>query len=336
MQVLISVIVPIYNVEKYLERCIQSIRNQSYSNLEIILVDDGSTDSSGVLADKFQKRDERIKVIHKNNGGLSDARNVGMKAANGEYLCFIDSDDYIHKDMILTLYTYIRRYFCEVSVCEGVDIYDDCLVEEKLFEIDSVKCDVFNNIDAMKFWYTSSYGNPTVAWNKLYSRSIFDGICFEKGRLHEDEIIMHEVFAKCSHVVYVWKALYFYVNRSNSITQTKYNIKRLDVLYAMENRLKCFKKIGDEELLNMHIGHYCDILMACYINVKYNISGNEEVLNKIYEYLIKLSKESEIDFKHILKVYLFCISPKLYKHIKDYSKSIMQMAKAMRQKLKIE
>lgn len=332
MQVLISVVVPIYNVEKYLERCIQSIRNQSYSNLEIILVDDGSTDSSGELADKFQKRDGRVKVIHKNNGGLSDARNAGIKAANGEYLCFVDSDDYIHKDMIFTLYTYIRRYSCEVSVCEGVDIYDGCLVEEDSFEINSVKCDVFNNIDAMKFWYTSTYRNPTVAWNKLYSRSIFDEICFEKERLHEDEIIMHEIFTKCNRVVYVWKVLYFYVNRCDSITQAKFNIKRLDVLYAMENRLKCFKNIGDRELLNMHLAHYCDILMACYINVKYNISDNEEVLNKIYDYLIKLSKEGDIGFIHILKVHLFCISPGLFKHIKDFWKSIVQMAKAVRRK----
>lgn len=322
---LVSVIVPIYNVEKYLKRCINSIQNQSYKNIEIILVDDGSTDSSGQIADHYSEMDKRISVIHKDNGGLSDARNKGIDIAKGEYICFIDSDDYIHEKMIEVMYQILKKNACELAVCENYDVYvDEAQNDDKLNDIPKII--VENPIEAMKMWYKASFKNPTVAWNKLYNKKLFDTLRFEKGRIHEDEIIMQDIFCKCSKIVYIYEKLYYYYHRDNSITgsNSKYNLKNLDAVYAVKKRLEFFQQFDDQELKVLHSQQYADIVMFNYVRaMQSNIEKKNEVLEKLLEDLKIISNMiGMMDFKHRLKIVMFKLSPRLYGRIDLIQKKI--------------
>ena len=168
MSKLISVIVPVYNVEKYLEKCVSSIVNQTYKNLEIMLVDDGSTDSSGKMCDEFAKKDDRIKVIHKPNGGLSDARNSALKIAKGDYIGFVDSDDYIADDMFETLCDLMEDNNSDISIVSFYEIYNNKLIGVR----DSKELENMTKLEAMKELLIDSK-IQSYAWNKLFKRELF-------------------------------------------------------------------------------------------------------------------------------------------------------------------
>lgn len=178
MKELISVIIPVYNVEKYLNKSIESVIKQTYKELEIILVDDGSTDSSGKICDEFAQKDDRIKVIHKKNGGLSDARNAGISEAKGKYLGFIDSDDYIDKNFYEILYNVLKKYNSDISICKHRETYTD--YEENTSKLE-IKEQVFNTEQALKelllFGEVNNY-----AWNKLYKKELFNEINYPVGK----------------------------------------------------------------------------------------------------------------------------------------------------------
>lgn len=201
MEELISVIVPIYNVEKYLNKCIESIINQSYSNLEIILVDDGSKDSSGIMCDSYILKDKRIKVIHKENGGLSDARNVGLDKAKGEYIVFIDSDDWIDEKMIEILYNIIKKNNSDISICDYFLAYNEEIQTQK----EDIEIINLSNIEALKTIYDKDLGVcMIVAWNKLYKRNLFkDDIRYPYGKIHEDEFTTYKLLYKAKkNIIY--------------------------------------------------------------------------------------------------------------------------------------
>lgn len=235
-RVLISVIVPVYNVEQYLNKCIDSIRNQLYQNIEIIIVDDGSTDQSGKICDSYLQRDSRIKVIHKENGGLSDARNKGIEYANGDYLAFIDSDDWIERDMIECLWRGISQgtemaicgYFCNDT---GKNIETGF---EKVWTYDKDMV-VLPKMEVLKFLLGDQITN--FAWNKLYKRTLFDS---EEGKIRfpfrknfEDVAIMYKLIDNASNIALVNKPLYHYVYRKNGIVGSK---KISDLLDCCEFR----------------------------------------------------------------------------------------------------
>lgn len=224
---LISVIVPVYNVEKWISRCVNSIVNQTYKNLEIILVDDGAKDSSGVLCDKLALSDKRIKVIHKENGGLSDARNAGFFQSSGKYVCFIDSDDWIEEKYIQVLYELIVENTCEIAGCAYRKCEDICgLIQEE----NQYSCKQFNKEEAMSELIDNSI--QQVVWNKLYKRSLIDNISFAKGKYHEDEFWSYQVFAKVNKYVETSYIGYNYFQRADSIMGEKYSLKRLDAVEA--------------------------------------------------------------------------------------------------------
>lgn len=235
MNPLISVIVPIFNVEKYLNRCVDSIINQTYENLEIILVDDGSTDGCPGICDDYAKKDSRIKVIHKENGGLSDARNAGMKTACGEYISFVDSDDWID----LQTYSLVLQKMLDtqsqigafniISVSDG-DFSPD--LSDK-FEVFDSQTAIENTIDDIKV--------KTVAWNKLYHRSVLKDLSFKVGRLNEDEFFTFYALDKADRIVYLYRQCYYYYQRPNSIMGS-YNIKRLDMLDGVRERMSFTKE----------------------------------------------------------------------------------------------
>lgn len=270
----ISVVVPIYNVEQYIDKCISSILNQSFTDLEIILVDDGSKDKSGEICDRYKSKDNRIKVIHKENGGLSSARNAGIEIATSEYIAFVDGDDFIHKDMYSILFEEILKNKSDIVICNFERIYDKQVEQMKAFE--DVKSKKFNNIQALEMLYGDEGAQFTVAWNKLYKRELFDNIRYDYGKIHEDEFIIHKLLYVCKNICYINLPLYYYVQRENSIINSEFNIKKLDVIYAMSERNKFFYQIGEKELKYKAEYNYIRYFFENYFKAKNMVSKNKK------------------------------------------------------------
>lgn len=236
---LISVIVPVYKVEKYLTSCVTSLMAQSYRNLEIILVDDGSPDRSGDLCDTLAAQDERIVVIHKPNGGLSDARNAGIETAKGDYLFFLDSDDTIHEETLEILWKNLKENQVDISVCsylayfEGEDI-DTVLPEQSIEKM--------SNIEALWKMFDPEYNvQMIICTNKLYKKALWDTIRFPIGKIQEDEFTTYKLIYKAKTIVYTDLKMYYYLQRSDSITGTgKMSRKNLQVFDAFSERATFF------------------------------------------------------------------------------------------------
>lgn len=252
---LISVIVPVYNVEKYLNKCIESIANQTYKNLEIILVDDGSTDSSGAICDQWAKKDDRIKVIHKENGGLSDARNKGLYIASGNYIGFVDSDDWIDYEMYEKLLSLSKSYNADISSCGVLKIWDNNETR-KLTKDNGLQ--VLNNIESMEALIESSYLIQTV-WNKLYKRRILNGLEFPYGLIHEDEFWTWKAISHSSKTVTTDEPLYYYFQHKESIMGNGYTGFPLNFINA-----KCERHKYIQTYIPQLVNKSCkDILLSC-------------------------------------------------------------------------
>ena len=238
---LISVIVPVYRVEKYLERCVKSILSQTYKNLEVILVDDGSPDQCPAICDACAEKDARVKVIHQENKGLSGARNAGIDAASGEYLAFVDSDDYVSPHFIEELYQLLQDTGCAIGQCRFSYVKGDGLVEEG----DSAFC-IYRGESLMEQLYGPEEKATcfVVAWNKLYRAELFKetGIRYPEGRIHEDEATTYRLFHEAKKLAFLDRALYgYYTENGGSITSV-FSAKRLQWLTAHEERIAFFKK----------------------------------------------------------------------------------------------
>ena len=259
---LISIIIPVYKVEKYLEKCINSIIGQTYTNLQIILVDDGSPDNSGKICDKYAKEDSRIEVIHKSNGGLSEARNSGIERAKGKYIGFVDSDDYIKEDMYEVLYNLITKFQADVSICNLYDVIDD---EKNIRNInEGIK--EYNRIDILKEVLMDK-NIQSYAWNKLYKKELFDNIKYPIGRKYEDIGTTFYVLEQCKKVVVTGSAEYFYLKREDSLVNDVTESTILDYidliidryLYVKKN-IKELEKYNDYYLVKTLITAYNDII----------------------------------------------------------------------------
>lgn len=266
----VSVIVPIYMVEPYLKRAVDSIRNQTYQNLEIILVDDGSKDQCGRICDDYAKADNRIVVIHKENGGLSDARNAGLDIARGEYIMFVDSDDYIAPDCVETLLGCLKEHDADVSMCSYA-VTDSTEFDESIFaagrnnekekkqskewkiKTDNHKSDgheydgsveICDRRKLLSNLYDANHRDATyfiVSWNKIYKASLWDGIRFPKGKIHEDEATTYKIYDRAKKGIYLHKPLYGYFTAPDSITRARFNIKRLQWMDALDDRIAYFE-----------------------------------------------------------------------------------------------
>lgn len=224
---MISIIVPVYRVEEYIKECIDSILAQTYTDLEIILVDDGSPDNCGNICEDYSKKDERIKVIHKSNGGLSDARNAGIKAAKGEYIGFVDSDDWIEPNMYETLYKACSTNNADIAICGFYRDYTD----------KSIACVKFNNEiitgdDAVKKLIDGSQIQDH-AWAKLYKTELWDNIDYPVGKNYEDVRTTYKTFIRAKRVCTVNKALYHYRQRAGSISKAGLDSNKLEWLDAV-------------------------------------------------------------------------------------------------------
>lgn len=214
---LISVIVPVYNVEKYLPRCVDSILAQTYIKLEIILVDDGSPDRCGIICDEYAKKDPRIHVIHKKNGGLSDARNTGLRAAIGEYIMFIDSDDSIAPNMCEKLLQALVNQKADISICNFCRVYSDGRSTNNLSVLSSEK--IYSGREALSLYVRKGPVELTIACNKLYKKNLFteNHLFYPLGRLHEDEFLCKYLLGHAEKIVYTDQPFYLYLQRENSI-----------------------------------------------------------------------------------------------------------------------
>ena len=330
MRDLISVIVPVYNVERYLKRCIESIINQTYKDLEIILVDDGSTDSSGNICDKYKKIDKRINVIHKENGGLSDARNEGLKVVTGTYIAFVDSDDYVDEQFLEKLYLAVKENNSDISICKYKKTIK--LDERNTEEIQTNKYSIYNTEEALKelllFKKIENY-----VWNKLYKRELFFKLFFKVGKKMEDIGIMYKIFEKASKIVSIDYIGYFYVQREGS-TMGQVNPQLiLDTREMVNERFdyinKKFPQLVDEANINrlVFIKYYFEDIGKNNIKkimkekklkeeykfykknyLKYKREVNKTTNSKVRKldfYLLYISKN--------LLVNLYCIKTKLKK-----------------------
>lgn len=238
MEEKISVIVPVYMVEKYIRECVDSILAQSYGNLEVILVDDGSADGCGRICDDYAEKDERVRVIHKTNGGLSDARNVGIDAATADYLFFVDSDDFIKKNMIARLYEALVNTKSDIAMCnlqyvdeKGSPIADGDRIHE--YRIPDA---VWTQDDFWKCYCRDGQIPCTVAWNKLYRRKLFQELRYPKGKIREDQFILAKLISQCTRICCVSETMYDYRQREGSIMSGENSVKQLDIVDAfLEN-----------------------------------------------------------------------------------------------------
>ena len=231
---LVSVIIPIFKVEKYLNRCVNSVITQQYKNIEIILVDDGSPDGCPALCDQWAERDKRIKVIHKQNGGLSDARNAGIDVSKGEFIVFIDSDDWVSIEYISSLYQAMENTNADICECEIIKTNNSILDEDDEIASNPI---CYSPEEALNFLIQDKMFHQYV-WNKIYKRCCLTGIPFVKGKVNEDEFWTYQVFGKAKKIVKIQKKLYYYFQRPESIMGSVYGLKRLDVLEAKIERQK--------------------------------------------------------------------------------------------------
>ena len=304
MNPLISIIVPIYNVEKYLERCVDSIVKQTYENLEIILVNDGSLDNSFNIATTLSLSDNRIKVYSKENGGLSDARNYGLKHANCKYVAFIDSDDFIDTMMIETLFNAIEKRQADIAVCDMKYLYDD---GNESFTSGGIFS--FGNIIDEPSLITINNS----ACNKLYLTSMFDDVKFPIGKFYEDLATIPILLYKANKIVKVDRAFYVYYQRSGSIAHTA-SKKLFDIYEAISGCIEYVKSHGNEasiikELYHLYIIHGLDITTLKIKDFddksirKEYLRENMEYLNKYYpnwkndSKLIEYNKKKKLIFK---------------------------------------
>lgn len=308
---LISVIVPVYNVEKYLERCINSIINQSYTNLEILLINDGSKDSSSDICDKYAARDPRIRVFHQANSGAALSRNIGLEHATGDYLSFVDSDDYLADDFYKELYNLMISTGSDLVQCGyyEVDEQGNKLQNEqpKVFDLESTGYDCLMNL------YKSEFRPSNILfWNKLYKRQLWYNICLPNKTLHDDAYALPYIYDIATKVALTSQRLYFYTVRTGSITTTadpEYLLRKHIDLNAVYNQLyEYFKKKGYSELASSIIIEKCHEIRQAYKRtrrLKVNRHTKLQYFKKIHG-----------DLETYLKIYLSNKDIKLRKKIR--------------------
>ncbi|WP_091822252.1 glycosyltransferase family 2 protein [Butyrivibrio sp. ob235] len=276
---LVSVVIPAYNVEKYIEECIESVCHQTYKNLNIVIIDDGSTDFTGKICDKMAETDSRIVVVHQANGGLSAARNVGIEKSNGDFICFIDGDDVLDLEFVERLLDAINKYNLDIAFCSYKRFWDNIVAsddEENAGFTEYTKDEMLSILSDVR---NEDRELATIVCNKLYKKRIFEDLRFILGRIHEDEFIIHKLVGQCNKIGYVKFDGYYYRTRTDSITGSwkNYSLKHLDVIDAYANRLKYIKSIGNNALIKKMTFSMCEIVLMEYFSIWENGNLNAVV-----------------------------------------------------------
>jgi glycosyltransferase involved in cell wall biosynthesis len=279
MEPLISIIIPVYNVDFYLTRCLKSVINQTYKNLEIIIVDDESEDDSLSICNEFKNKDSRIKVISIKHGGLSKARNTGLDIAKGDYIGFVDSDDCIDKDMFKKLYETLVNNGADISVCNFYRFYENGFLEHDFKATEDLI--VLDRNDAIAYLLDDKILRNYV-WTKLYSRHLFDGLRFPEGKTYEDIFIALKIFEKINKLAYINDGLYYYYIRSGSIVSSKKEENIKDGLEETYRRYKYVKETYYPKYKEYNITSMIERIVYC----AYEISEESNLL-KDHSFILK-------------------------------------------------
>lgn len=312
---MISVIVPVYKVEKYLSQCVESIQNQTYRDLEIILVDDGSPDRCPQICDEYAKNDARVKVIHQENKGLSGARNAGLNMATGEYIAFVDSDDFILPQMFETLQKKMMTEKAALGICSYVKV--DAAGNTK-DNVSPIKDEVLTGYETLKKLPLEKGWYYITVWNKLYKKELFDNLRFAERRMHEDEWIIHKILLASENVVTISEKMYCYRNTENSLMTSKASVRRLDGVEAVYERFCDYQKQGYNELLwgaYLSARKAFEIMDSIEFVTKSDVEKKKEIKKK-YRYIFKYA-----DGKKGIKDYMVAWFPECYFRIR---KAIMR------------
>lgn len=323
---LVSVIVPIYNVEQYLKTCIDSIVNQTYSNLEVILVDDGSPDRCPEICDEYAKNDNRIKVIHQKNGGLAHARNVGIANSNGGYLTFVDSDDYVSNDYVECLYKGLIESNADISIASFIVFKESepsSATLEKVPFVEVTKNDYFKEYASIKAEKSMPF---ITAWNKLYKKELFDGIKYPKGKLYEDAFTTYKLIEKARKIVYSTTKLYYYRLNPQSILGQSFKEKHLEMVEAFRGAMDYFYQKGNAKIAEMFLPPMLMREIYCWWGTKQILKNKRLAKKLLNEYTAdcrKLKCGDNVDFCwfFIFKVISYC--PWLYLLYRKISPSYM-------------
>ena len=305
MKYLVSIIIPIYNVEHYLKRCLDSIIHQSYTNLEIILVDDGSLDSCPQICDNYATKDKRIIVIHKKNGGLSDARNAGLNICKCDFITFIDSDDWINEKYIDTLLNLALKENADISIGENIRTDGNITVATFTPHINS-----YTSHEALTHLFSKNHDAFIISCGKLYKKHLFSTLRFPIGKFHEDEFTTYILFYNASRISYTSEILYYYYQRSGSIASTRHP---WDVLDYLEQRYLFFKEKKETTLLSYLLPPLCWQLLCAYWNQATHKQKNSanKYLNQL-RYYMKDFKHIKAPVFHTIPLIIFSYIPQLY------------------------
>lgn len=300
---LISIIVPIYNIEKYLRRSINSIINQTYKNLEIILVDDGSTDESGKICDEYAKTDNRIKVIHKKNGGQASAINVGLDVARGEYIGFSDPDDYINRNFYKNLYILAEKYDTDITECSMIKVKEEEDIEKvyiEEFEVDKTeKVEFFDGIGGLRKLFGedfAEYLETIVKVNKIYKKEVFSNIRFSEVRIYEEWGTMYKLYYNTKKNLKLHKVQYVYVQRKTSTVNRPFSEERLLMLDGIEYCMNLAKEINLEDLVLDCYRKYFETIVRFLDMIKAENTINREYLK------IKLIEAFNLKYNEAIKI----------------------------------
>lgn len=289
---LISIVVPVYNVEQYLDRCVESILNQTYRNIEVLLMDDASSDGSGRICDAWGERDSRVKVFHLTHGGLSVARNKGLENMAGQYVLFVDSDDYISSDLVVSAYGNLVKYNADMVIFDFMNFYDSngVIVPER-----GKKTGLLDKSQVLYMMYSKRSDVVYLAWNKLYKKMLFDGITYPVGRIYEDNAIAHKLLQKCNKIVYDENPYYFRMLREDSImgkSKKQFQKKNLAILYGQKERCELYKDLPNRELVSYVYAEYLHTLIQCYYNTHY-VLKDEKICRKLLEEFSDIHREAK-------------------------------------------
>ncbi len=299
----ISVIIPVYNVEQYIEECLDSLLNQTYKNLEIICIDDGSTDRSGWICDQYVKKDSRIKVIHQKNSGAGAARNKGLDIASGDYIAFVDSDDYIEKNMYEELYNALIFNNAQIAGCETISLFQDKIN----YPNTTGKEMIFSGVDFLAL--SSKHWKYYIMVNKLFSRAVVGNMRFPEKNVIDDGFFTYQIIARAARVVWCDKAFYFYRQRKSSVMNKKeYQLKRdYDAVKLFKERLEFVKARYPKVISSFQVK-----MIDSYINIILREELDDQDVKKCLSYMRRNCQEAlfkEYSYKESVWIILFMFFP---------------------------
>lgn len=304
MQPKITIIVPVYKVEKYIHRCVNSVLAQTYLNWELILIDDGSPDKCPTICDNFAECDKRIKVIHKANGGLSSARNAGLEHLSGDYVTFLDSDDYIHPNTFQDV--------CQLAEKENADIVQFSFLRGSENVFPSIKKDVsFQVFDNHSIFYSNI--QKIIVCGKLYRSKLWKGVTMPIGKVNEDDATTWKLYYRSNRILYVNTPYYYYFDNPNSIMASQKKTIKLDFVSAYEERIAFFEQKGDKLLTDLSKWRFCLPLMLNYMGGNVKKTDIPVLLKYFRTYVGAAVTCSKVPLSHRALLAVFRICPYFFR-----------------------